>query len=219
MRQLFAVLFASGVLQAHDPVSTKLTWTQEISRIVYQRCVGCHSKGGNAPMPLVTYADARPWAKAIKDEVLHRRMPPWGAVKGFGDFRDDPSLTQDEIMRIAEWVEGGAPEGDPAYSPPCRCEPARQPMPSGRRVKRIVGPIRVLAIRPLNSIASAQVIAKLPDGSTIPLLWLQDYKRAWNHTFVTASPIDLPRGTVVTAYPKYPFEFVVAPVRRTTRSR
>ena len=45
-------------------------------------------------------------------------MPPWGAVKGFGDFRDDPSLTQDEITRIAEWVEGGAPEGDPIYLPP-----------------------------------------------------------------------------------------------------
>ena len=166
MRPLFVVLFASGVLQAHDPVSTKLTWTQEISRIVYQRCVGCHSKGGNAPMPLVTYADARPWAKAIKDEVLHRRMPPWGAVKGFGDFRDDPSLTQDEIMRIAEWVEGGAPEGDPAYLPALPVRTRRQPVPSGRRVKQIVGPIRVVAIRPLNSIASAQVIATLPDGST-----------------------------------------------------
>src|SRR3954451_4534955 len=132
MRQLFAVLFASGVLQAHDPVSTKLTWTQEISRIVYQRCVGCHSNGGSAPMPLATYADARPWAKAIKDEVLHRRMPPWGAVKGFGDFRDDPSLTQDEITRIAEWVEGGAPEGDPAYLPPVPKSSSKTGIPRGR---------------------------------------------------------------------------------------
>ena len=44
-------------------------------------------------------------------------MPPWGAIKGFGDFRNDPSLTQDEMNRIAEWVEGGAPEGDPQYLP------------------------------------------------------------------------------------------------------
>ena len=78
-------------------------------------------------MSLLTYESARPWAKAIKEEVLNRRMPPWGAVKGFGDFRDDPSLTQDEITRIAEWVEGGAPEGDPALSvhPPRKLLPRR----------------------------------------------------------------------------------------------
>src|SRR5215204_4019593 len=117
MRLLLLGLAGTGFLFAHDPVSTKLTWTQEISRIVHKRCVSCHREGRPAPMSLLTYENARPWAKAIKEEVLNRSMPPWGAVKGFGDFRDDPSLTQDEINRIAEWVEGGAPEGDPAYSP------------------------------------------------------------------------------------------------------
>src|SRR5918993_5053500 len=161
MRRLsIAAFVGAACLQAHDPISTKLTWTQEISRIVYRRCVNCHSVGGNAPMPLVTYADVRPWAKAIKEEVLHRRMPPWGAVKGFGDFRDDASLTQDEIMRIAEWVEGGSPEGDSAYLPPAPSSllPRSKPSgPAGRRVRNIVGPVKLLAIRPLNSISSAQV--------------------------------------------------------------
>src|SRR5687767_7300477 len=103
------------LLRAHDPVTTSLTWSQEISRIFIKRCVSCHRDGGSAPMTLTSYGEARPWAKAIKEEVLDRKMPPWGAVKGFGEFRNDASLTQDEVLRIAEWVEGGAPEGDPQY--------------------------------------------------------------------------------------------------------
>ena len=64
------------------------------------------------------YEEARPWAKAIRDEVLNRRMPPWDAVKGFGQFRDDPSLSQVEMDMVVGWVEVGAPLGDPvpAYS-------------------------------------------------------------------------------------------------------
>ena len=65
----------------------------------------------------MTYEEARPWAKAIKEEVLARRMPPWNAVKGFGDFKNDRGLTQEQIEMLADWVEGGAPEGDPAYLP------------------------------------------------------------------------------------------------------
>ncbi len=65
----------------------------------------------------MTYDEARPWAKAIKEEVLERRMPPWEAVKGFGEFRDDRGLTQEEMETISGWVEGGAPEGEPKYLP------------------------------------------------------------------------------------------------------
>src|SRR5579885_1113270 len=106
---------ASGLL-AHDVISTKITWTREVSRLVYARCLVCHREGGRA-FSLATYAAARPWAKAIRDEVLARRMPPWGAVRGFGDFAGDVSLSQEEMDTIAEWVEGGAPEGDPALLP------------------------------------------------------------------------------------------------------
>jgi hypothetical protein len=95
---------------AHDTITTKLLWTQEISRIVNRHCVSCHRDGG-AAMSLATYDEARPWAKAIRDEVLARRMPPWGAVKGVGEFRGDPSLSQIEIDMIVNWVEGGAPKG------------------------------------------------------------------------------------------------------------
>src|SRR5215831_16635136 len=96
---LCGFLLADSLL-AHDPITTKLTWSREISRIIYNRCVGCHREGGSAPMPLVTYQQARPWAKGIKEQVLSRRMPPWGAVKGFGDFSNDRALSQEEMNLI-----------------------------------------------------------------------------------------------------------------------
>jgi hypothetical protein len=100
---------------AHDPITTKITWDAEIVRIVNRRCMACHAAGSS--VDLSSYELARPWAKAIRNQVLERRMPPWGAVKGFGDFRNDPSLTPLEIEMITQWVEGGAPEGDPAFLP------------------------------------------------------------------------------------------------------
>src|SRR5262245_39924343 len=63
-------------------------------------------------MSLATYEEARPWAKAIKEEILEKRMPPWRPVKGYGEFLNAPSLTQREIDLIVNWVEGGAPRGD-----------------------------------------------------------------------------------------------------------
>ena len=94
-----------------------------------------------APIPLIAYDDARPWAKAIREEVLERRMPPWGAVKGFGEFRDDPSLSQPEIDMIVNWVEGGAPKGDDIYLPPPPEQ--RSPPRAARSAERPYGAPRV----------------------------------------------------------------------------
>ena len=107
----------SRSVRGHDVITTKITWDREISRIVYTRCAGCHNAGG-AAFSLATYAEARPWAAAIKEEVEERRMPPWGAVKGFGDFRNDEALTPEQIELIVSWVSGGAPEGDAKDLPP-----------------------------------------------------------------------------------------------------
>jgi hypothetical protein len=63
-------------------------------------------------MSLETYEEARPWAKAIKEEILEKRMPPWHAVKGYGKFRNAPAITQRDVDMIVNWVEGGAPKGD-----------------------------------------------------------------------------------------------------------
>ncbi len=71
-------------------------------------------------MPLVTYQQVRPWAKAIRQEVKTKRMPPWFAVKGIGTFANDPSLTESQIQTIAQWAEAGAPAGRADQSPPAR---------------------------------------------------------------------------------------------------
>src|SRR3954469_12353134 len=105
-----------GAAWGHDVITTKITFDREIIRIINARCATCHREGGSA-FSLTNYNDARTWANAIQEEVLERRMPPWGAVKGFGDFRDDQALTPEQIELIGDWVEGGAPEGEPKDLP------------------------------------------------------------------------------------------------------
>src|SRR5579875_1224089 len=107
-------VFALGVssLPAHELITTKLTYERDIKPILQRRCVSCHAAG--SAIPLSTYAEARPWAVSVKEQVLLRKMPPWGAVKGFGDLWPDEALSEEEIQIIAAWVVGGAPEGEPA---------------------------------------------------------------------------------------------------------
>jgi hypothetical protein len=207
--RLYLAIAAALPALAHDPATTKLTWSREISRIVYKHCAGCHD--GRAAMSLLEYEQARPWAKAIRDEVLHRRMPPWGAIKGFGEFADDQSLTQEEITRIAEWVEGGAPEGDPWYLPAAPRVGNPTPPPRAVRFRGRSSPraLVVLAIRPLDDAVDAKIMAQRPDGIIDPLLWLRGYKRKWNRVFVYREPLRLPAGTLLVAEPETRFELLV----------
>ena len=101
-----------AIASAHEPITTKVRFNKEVVRILQRNCISCHREGGSAPMSLATYEEARPWAKAIKEEILERRMPPWHPVKGYGEFSNAPALTQHEIDLLVNWVEGGAPKGD-----------------------------------------------------------------------------------------------------------
>jgi mono/diheme cytochrome c family protein len=94
------------------------TFSKDIAPVVFNKCAECHRPGAMAPMSLMTYEDARPWAKAIKHKVTRREMPPWGADPKVGTFANDPSLTQAEIDLIAAWADAGAPEGNKADLPP-----------------------------------------------------------------------------------------------------
>jgi hypothetical protein len=189
--------------QAHDPITTKLTWTHDVSRIVYARCASCHRPGG-AAFSLLTYAEARPWARAISEEVLERRMPPWGAVKGFGEFRDDGALSLTELEIVAQWVDGGAPEGDPKDLPPGPKTGRRDAAPGKRRIP-IDGDQTVQHTMTLEAIlpetvpagASMRIVAELPDGRVEPLVWLHRYDMKHGHAFVLRKPLRLPLGTVI----------------------
>lgn len=115
-----AAMLAIGVLclsprrgSTHEPITTNVRFNKEIIRIFERSCLDCHAAGKiKADIPLTTYEEARPWAKAIKEEVLEKRMPPFQAVKGFGTFHRDYGLSQREIDLLISWVEGGAPKGD-----------------------------------------------------------------------------------------------------------
>lgn len=154
-------------------------------------------------MSLLSYSQARPWAKAIKEEINERRMPPWGAMKGFGEFKDDNSLSAAEIHLIADWVEGGAPEGDSQYLPavpPFPTKRAPQAALRGVRHGERLGPMRIVSVAPplgLADGASLQAIAELPNGATVPLLWLYNFQPKHARTFAYREPIHLPAGTVL----------------------
>ena len=89
----------------------------DVAPILHKRCSGCHRPGQTAPMSLLTYDEARPWARSILRQVTSRRMPPWGADPAIGTFANDPSLTGDEVATIVRWVENGAPRGEAPAAP------------------------------------------------------------------------------------------------------
>ncbi|HEY7913968.1 MAG TPA: cytochrome c [Blastocatellia bacterium] len=98
--------------------AAEVTFSRDVAPIFFKSCVNCHRPGEVAPMSLLTYKEARPWARSIKEKVATREMPPWHADPAHGTFSNDRSLTQKEINTIAAWVDGGAKEGDPADLPP-----------------------------------------------------------------------------------------------------
>lgn len=96
------------------------TFTKDVAAILQERCQICHRPGEAAPFSLLTYREARPWAKAIKAAVLTKKMPPWFADPHIGKFSNDSSLRQNEIDTIVRWVDAGAPEGEAKDMPPAR---------------------------------------------------------------------------------------------------
>ena len=93
------------------------TFSDHVAPILYRSCVSCHRAGAMGPMPLTSYQEARPWARAIRNKVVAREMPPWGADEGIGIFANDPRLSAEDIATIVRWVEGGVAEGDRAKLP------------------------------------------------------------------------------------------------------
>jgi hypothetical protein len=94
-----------------------VTFARDVAPILYKHCAECHRPTMFAPMSLLTYEDARPYARSIKQKVAARQMPPWGADPAFGTFKNDPRLTQQEIDTIVAWADNGAPNGDDADLP------------------------------------------------------------------------------------------------------
>jgi hypothetical protein len=115
------VVASTAAAQTTAPAS-QVTFTKDVAPILQRSCVSCHRPGEMAPMSLMTYEDARPWARAIKARTSSREMPPFHIDKSIGitKFKNDPSLSDAEIATIGRWVDAGAPRGNPADMPPPR---------------------------------------------------------------------------------------------------
>src|SRR5437868_10495912 len=100
----------------------QVTFSKDVAPIFQKKCQECHQPNSIAPMSLITYQEARPWARSIKERVASRQMPPWHIDKTVGvqKFKNDMSLTDDQIDTIVRWVDAGAPQGDPKDMPPPR---------------------------------------------------------------------------------------------------
>ena len=121
-RSLFVLLglsLAAPVAFASDDAAGAPTFTKDVAPIVYEKCAKCHRPGQIAPMSLLSYTDARPWARSIAKAVATRDMPPWHVDAQHSlTFKNDPSMTQEQIDTIVAWAEGGAPKGNDADLPP-----------------------------------------------------------------------------------------------------
>ncbi|MEE2775321.1 MAG: cytochrome c [Acidobacteriota bacterium] len=118
---LIASLAASAAvaapLAANANDTTPATWAEHVAPILYENCASCHRPGQTAPMSLLSYDEARPWAKSIRKVTTERTMPPWFADPEHGEFVEDPSLTDSEIDALTRWVAAGAPAGDLSKAP------------------------------------------------------------------------------------------------------
>jgi hypothetical protein len=117
---LSAALLISAPAFAADSTGAAPTFSKDVSRILQQKCQQCHQPNSIAPMSLITFQDARPWARSIKQRVMTRQMPPWHIDQSVGvqKFQNDMSLSDAQIDTIVRWVDGGALEGDTKDLPP-----------------------------------------------------------------------------------------------------
>src|ERR1051325_9270432 len=108
-------LFAAAVGFMFSPTGSansnskkEVTFSKDVAPIFFNNCAECHRPGEAAPMSLLTYKEARPWARSIKEKVVNREMPPWHADPHVGEFSNDRRLTPAQVETIAAWVDGGA---------------------------------------------------------------------------------------------------------------
>src|SRR6185312_6835157 len=127
MLRVSMALAFSGLMVAALPATAAdapktPTFTRDVAPIFQQKCESCHRPDNMAPMSLITYEDARPWAKSIAARVSSRQMPPWHIDKtvGIQKFKNDRSLSDAQIEKIVKWVDAGAPKGDAKDMPPAK---------------------------------------------------------------------------------------------------
>ena len=149
---LMAVSLVSILGWAADTKASGVTYTKDVAPILQKNCMTCHRPGNIGPMPLTSYDEARPWAKAIREAVAARKMPPWHADARPGVFENDPRLSQKEIDTIVSWADGGTRQGE------SRHEPKNPAFPEGW------------------SLGQPDLVFSLPEAFTVPADGVVPYK-------------------------------------------
>jgi hypothetical protein len=156
---VMVVTFAAVPTQAGQSATNpaQITFTKHVAPILQKNCQTCHRPGSIAPMSLLTYEETRPWARAIKQKVAAREMPPWFIDKNVGvqHFSNDRSLSDDEIATLVKWVDAGAPQGNPADMPPPRQFPDSE--------KWQIGTPDLIVTLPKDVIVEAEAPDRWPD--------------------------------------------------------
>ena len=126
-----------------------MTFSKDVAPIFQAKCQECHQPGSIAPMSLITFQEARPWARSIKERVATRQMPPWHIDRSVGvqKFKNDMSLSDEQVDTIVRWVDGGALQGDPKDMPPPKAARDRQ---------RVEGRAGTASVRRTSSIRSSE---------------------------------------------------------------
>src|SRR5579871_1370260 len=162
------LLTLSGLMFAAELTNNKpVTFAKDIAPILQEKCQNCHRVGSMAPMSLVTYEETRPWAKSIRERVITHQMPPWHISKEIGvqKFKNDMSLSDEQIAKIVSWVDSGAPLGDPKDMPAPRQFPAGN---EWQAVKELGQPDLIIEAKPYTMAAHHQDVWWRP-VSPIPL--------------------------------------------------
>jgi len=198
-------------LAAHDRVTTAVTWEREIAPIVAAHCTTCHTGQPGTTVSLATYEAARPWARAIRQQVLTRRMPIWRAARGYGEFANDPTLSPFEITLIVAWADGGAPKSAPLKSPAPAIGVAARALPlftapSSLREQTMpctghVTPAgTLLGLRPrLTAGGSVRVAAAWPNGDRRIVGWFRDGDPGDEAIYWLRTGLDLRGGVSIEA--------------------
>jgi hypothetical protein len=208
-----AALIDRAPVAAHPRISTSLTWHRDIQPILAKRCLGCHVAGGQGPMALDDYATTRPWAQAIREEVMQRRMPPTGVRLGGNRFVNVPTIPLAEMEMLTAWIDGGAPKGNPDDQPPAPAPPPVPEWTAKATPKPATGPVVLDAPTSLLGLklvldspeAFADVIAVHPGGRRDFLLRMGPPGSPDRTTYWLRRPLSLPKGTRVEVKAGSPF--------------
>ena len=158
---VLAVAAAVRLTAARAAGSTP-TFNKDVAPIIFNNCVSCHRPDQIAPMSLTSYKEARPWARAIKDKVTKRQMPPWFADGRFGEFRNDRRLSAEQIDAIVAWADGGAPEGDTPLTAQLPAVKDGWSHPSGRPPDLVVALAEPFSVPAEGEVPNFNIYQELP---------------------------------------------------------